>query len=215
MCAAVGVRCLRGEERTPARRVAARFSHPGRGLWLAAGGGSNPRVTMTTGGITRLLLSEGERESGCSPRGGGGTTAMRTTPLVGNGGPVNGLPRTSIRLAEQPVYTYVHARPLGIGTATAGGGGGWIHKQLVSRAFNLAPADTARPSIGPRDYTRPRSWFPGKRKRREREKKKRNTGRLFPGISRDRTWWPIFAVSARRYPSPEIRVNAVIDPGAV
>lgn len=99
---------------------------------------------MTTGGITRLLLTEGERESGCLLRGGGGTTTMRTTPLVGNGGPVNGLPRTSIRLAEQPVYTYVHARPLGIGTVT---GGGWIHKQLVSRAFNLAPADTTRPSI--------------------------------------------------------------------
>lgn len=101
---------------------------------------------MTTGGITRLLLTEGERESGCLLRGGGGTTTMRTTPLVGNGGPVNGLPRTSIRLAEQPVHTYVHAHPLGIGMTT---GGGWIHKQLVSRAFNLAPADTTRPSIAP------------------------------------------------------------------
>jgi len=194
MRVALGVRCLRSVERSPAGRVAARFSHPSRELWLAAGGGSNPRVTMTTSGITRLLLTEGERERGCPARGGGGgggTTTMRTTPVVGNGGPVNGLPRTSIRLAEQPVHTYLHARPLGIGRAT--GGGGWIHKQLVSRAFNLAPPIRGRRS--------PSRLYPaailisylGK-----------NIGSLFLGISRH---WTCLDPHTR-YVSAEISLDA-------
>jgi len=190
MCSAVGVRCLRGEERTPTRRVAARFSHPGRELWLAAGGGSNPRVTMTTGGITRLLLTEGERESGCLPRGGGGTTTMRTTSLAGNEGPVNGLPRTSIRLAEQPVHTYVHARPLGIASAQLRAEGGSINNSLARPSISLPPIRPGRRSPSRLYPATILISYPGK-----------NIGYFFLGTGRDNPYPWKYGIF------PEIRVN--------
>lgn len=146
------------EERIPVGRVAARFSHPGRELWLAAGGGSNPRVTMTTGGITRLLLSVSERERGYRSKDGGGTTTMRTTLLASDGGPVNGLPHTSIYIWPSKRYTrmYVHSHSrASIGTTT--GGGGSINNSLAEPSISPHRYDEAVDR--PRDYTRPRSWF--------------------------------------------------------
>lgn len=64
-------------------------------------------------------------------------------PLAGSGGgPVNGLHRTSIRLAEQPVHTYTLALPAG----------GSINNSLAEPSISPRRYDEAVDR--PRDYTR-------------------------------------------------------------
>jgi hypothetical protein len=193
MRVALGVRCLRSVERSPTGRVAARFSHPSRELWLAAGGGSNPRVTMTTDGITRLLLTEGERERGCLR---GAVAARRRCELH------RWWRATEGPLMDSPVRPYVWPsnRYTRIYTLSAGrrAEGGSINNSLAEPSISPRRYDQAVDR--PRDYIRLRSWFPIRGK-----------------ISAVSSWGFLGSERAadlyrgRRYVSPEISLNAIVE----
>jgi len=112
---------------------------------------------MTTGGITRLLLTVRVSEKEAARRGAVAARlpTMRTTPVVvGYGGPVNGLPRVRPYVWPSNRYTRTYTLALSVSAGRRAEGGS-INNSLAEPSISPRRYDPAVDR--PRDYIRLRS----------------------------------------------------------